>query len=97
MKSIIRRALLVAAFGLMMVAFSSLRGGSDLPVSAFAATDNSCDKCIAAVQNDRGVCNFMVKLCGVDWFADPCRFSPGALCECAIGCDSGGSISKPGS
>jgi hypothetical protein len=97
MKSTIRRTLLVAAFGLMMTAFSSLRFGSDVPVKAFAATDNSCDRCIRAVQNDRAVCNKLIAICGVDWLIDPCEFSPGALCECATGCDSSSSTSKSGS
>jgi hypothetical protein len=97
MKSTIRRTLLVAVFGLMMTAFSSFRFGGDVSVKALAATDNSCDKCIKAVQNDRAVCSFLIKICGVDWFVDPCEFSPGALCECAIGCDSSSATSRPGS
>ena len=97
MKKMIRRSLLVAALGLMMTAFSSYPIGSDVPVNAFAATDDSCDKCIEAVKKDRAVCNFLIRICGVDWFVDPCEFSPGALCECATGCNSGGSASKSGS
>jgi hypothetical protein len=85
---------------LLMTAFSSVPIGKD-PAKAFAATGNSCDECIKAVQKDRAVCNFLIRICGVDWFVDPCEFSPGALCECATGCDSGGSGSsstaKPGS
>lgn len=97
MKSIVRRTLLVAALGFMMTAFSIFGNGSDVHVKAVAATGNSCDECIQAVQNDRDVCNRMIKVCGVDWLVDPCEFSPGALCECATGCDSSSTISKPGS
>ena len=97
MKSNVRRTLLVAALVFMMIAFSSSRIGSDVHVKAFAATGNSCDECIQRVQNDRDFCNRMIKVCGVAWFVDPCEFSPGALCECATGCDSGSIISKSGS
>lgn len=97
MKSSIRRTLLVAVLGFMMVAVSGFRNGSDVQVKAFAATGKSCDECIRAVQNDRAVCNRLIEICGVDWLVDPCEFSPGALCECATGCDSGSAISKPGS
>jgi hypothetical protein len=97
MKSIVGRTLLVAALVFMMIAFSSFRNGSDVHVKAFAATGNSCDECIRAVQNDRAFCDRMIKVCGVDWFVDPCEFSPGALCECATGCDPSSTISKPGS
>lgn len=99
MKSTIRRSLFVAAFGVTMVAFSSFSNGTDVTVNALAAPTKSCDECIKAVQNNRSVCNFLIEVCGVDWFADPCEFSPGALCECATGCDSSSSsgISRPGS
>ena len=83
--------------GRLVVGEIQLASGSDVRFNAYAATDNSCDRCIRAVQNDRAVCSFMIKVCGVDWFVDPCEFSPAALCECATGCDSGGAISKSGS
>jgi hypothetical protein len=97
MKSSVRRTLLVAALGLMMVAVSGFRNGSDVHVKAFAATDNSCDKCIQEVQNNRAFCNRLIVICGVDWLVDPCEFSPGALCECATGCDSDSTIPQSGS
>jgi len=96
MKPTIRKSLLVAAFALMMTGFSSFRNGSQVNVKAFAATGNSCDRCIQAAQNDRNVCNYLIQVCGVDWFIDPCEFSPGALCECATGCNSGSTTSQPG-
>jgi len=95
MKSIARRTLLVVALVFMMIAFSSFSNGSDVHVKAVAASGNSCDECIRAVQNDRDVCNRMIEICGVDWLVDPCEASPGALCECATGCSS--TISKQGS
>jgi hypothetical protein len=97
MKSNVRRTLLVAALGFLMTAFSSFGNGSDVHVKAFAATGNSCDECIQRVQKDRAFCDRLIKVCGVDWFVDPCEFSPGALCECATGCDSGSTSSKPSS
>jgi len=97
MKSTIRRSLLVAVFGLMMIAFSSFPGRSVVTVKAFASPNNSCDRCIEAARNNREVCNFLIKVCGVDWFIDPCEFSPGALCECATGCDASSSPSNAGS
>ena len=97
MKTLVHRTLLVAALGFMMIAFSSFGNGRGVHVKAFAATGKSCDECIKAVQNDRDFCNRLIKICGVDWFVDPCEFSPGALCECATGCGSGSTISKPGS
>jgi hypothetical protein len=87
MKTIVRRSLLVAILGLMLTAFSSFGNGNDATVKA--ASGNSCDRCIRAVQENRKICNFLIEICGVDWFADPCEFSPGALCECATGCNSG--------
>ena len=93
MKSTIRRSLLVAVFGLMITALSGFHNGNRTTVKAFAATSESCDRCIEAVQNSREVCNFLIKKCGVDWFIDPCEFSPGALCACATGCDPNASAS----
>jgi len=85
MKSTIRKSLLVAVIGLVMTAISGFRNDNGAVVRAAATT--SCDSCIQAVQSDPAVCRAMIKRCGVDWFVDPCEFSPGALCQCATGCD----------
>lgn len=95
MKSTVCRTLLVAALGFMLIAFSGFRNGGDVHAKAFAATGNSCDECIRAVQNDRNYCNRLIDICGVDWFVDPCEASPAALCECATGCAPSSTISKP--
>ena len=84
MKSVIRKSVFLAVFGLMMIALSSVNGSS---AAASAKRKVSCDRCVHAVQNDPRVCSFLIKVCGVDWFVDPCEFSPEALCECATGCD----------
>lgn len=86
--SIVRKSLFVAVLGLMLTVFSNAnRGNSSVADAATPATGGSCDRCIKAVQNSQEVCNFLIKVCGVQWFVDPCEFSPGALCACATGCD----------
>lgn len=86
-RKLIRRSLLVAVLGLMLTALSG--GGNSGSTTVQAGVKRCCSPCAARVQNDRDFCNFLIEVCGVAWFADPCEFSPVALCQCATNCDPG--------
>lgn len=79
---LIRKSLLLAVLGLLLTVFASSGSGTGT-----AAAKECCSTCVEHVQNDRRFCEFLIEVCGVQWFADPCEFSPGALCACATDCD----------
>jgi hypothetical protein len=83
MKSAIRKSLLLAVLGLALTAFASMGGTRNV------AAKECCSPCAKQVEPGTDFCNYLIEVCGVQWFADPCEYSPVALCACATGCDPG--------